>query len=282
MTNKYIIDSLTYGDDSYSFSTPYGTCSTKAAETAKVVDCANFLVLESGARVAVKFTDANEASAPTLNVNNTGAIDISCTGFALTNAWKSNSIIEFVYDGTNWCIVGYLPDDVLTESSLTDAIDDALAKAKTSGAFDGEAGVGVQSAEINTAGKLVITLTDGTSSTLGDVVGSDGETPQLKIDSDNYWEVSYDNGKTWTSMGVKATGAAGSQITLKNNVWYIDGTSTNVKAKGEDYVLNDSDKQDIAQLINTEGYLSSAITAALNNIFEYDEATYTLNITTEE
>lgn len=36
--------------------------------------------------------------------------------------------------------------------------------------------------------------------------GTDGITPQLKIGADNYWYVSYDNGKTWTSLGVKATG----------------------------------------------------------------------------
>lgn len=33
--------------------------------------------------------------------------------------------------------------------------------------------------------------------------------PQLKIGEDNLWYVSYDDGKTWTSLGVKATGATG-------------------------------------------------------------------------
>ncbi len=188
MANNYIIDSLTYGNDSYSFSTPYGTCSTEAADAAKVVDCANFLVLEPGARVAVKFADTNEASAPTLNVNNTGAMAISCTGFALTNAWKSNSIIEFVYDSNNWCIVGYLPDDVLTKSSLTDAIDDALAKAKTSGAFDGEDGndgVSVTSASIDN-NELVLTFSEGDPVTVGRVVGNDGLTPSIG-ENGNWW-----------------------------------------------------------------------------------------------
>ena len=36
--------------------------------------------------------------------------------------------------------------------------------------------------------------------------GPSGNTPQLKIGEDNYWYVSYDNGTTWTSLGVKATG----------------------------------------------------------------------------
>ena len=36
-----------------------------------------------------------------------------------------------------------------------------------------------------------------------------GVTPQLKIGEDNLWYVSYDNGTTWISLGVKATGDTG-------------------------------------------------------------------------
>ena len=40
--------------------------------------------------------------------------------------------------------------------------------------------------------------------------GKDGVTPQLRINAtSNEWEISYDNGKTWTSLGVKATGEKG-------------------------------------------------------------------------
>ena len=38
---------------------------------------------------------------------------------------------------------------------------------------------------------------------------SGGTTPQLKIGADNFWYVSYDDGATWTSLGVKATGDQG-------------------------------------------------------------------------
>lgn len=84
--------------------------------------------------------------------------------------------------------------------------------------------------------------------------GTDGITPQLRINSEsNDWEVSYDNGATWTSMGVKATGADGIsgingadavtpviQINAETNCWevsYDNGTtwtSLNVKATGAD------------------------------------------------
>lgn len=40
--------------------------------------------------------------------------------------------------------------------------------------------------------------------------GADGVTPQLRINPDtNFWEVSYDEGATWVSMEVNATGVAG-------------------------------------------------------------------------
>ena len=41
--------------------------------------------------------------------------------------------------------------------------------------------------------------------------GASGKTPKLQINSTtNYWEVSYDDGGTWTSLDVKATGPQGS------------------------------------------------------------------------
>lgn len=40
--------------------------------------------------------------------------------------------------------------------------------------------------------------------------GQDGITPELRINSEtNMWEVSYDDGASWISLGVKATGADG-------------------------------------------------------------------------
>lgn len=74
-------------------------------------------------------------------------------------------------------------------------------------------------------GELIITYEDGTSSNLGKVVGKDGvdgkdgidgsqgidgKTPEIRINyTTNYWEVSYDGGKTWKSLGVKASSGEG-------------------------------------------------------------------------
>lgn len=69
--------------------------------------------------------------------------------------------------------------------------------------------------------------------------GDDGTTPQLKIGEDNLWNVSYDNGETWVSLGVKATGDAGKDgedgVTPhigENGNWWLGNTDTGVSAKG--------------------------------------------------
>ena len=73
--------------------------------------------------------------------------------------------------------------------------------------------------------------------------GADGITPQLRINSNtNMWEVSYDNGSTWTSLNVKATGGNGItpqlRINSNTNMWevsYNNGStwaSLGVKATG--------------------------------------------------
>lgn len=83
----------------------YGTSSTAAGTAEKAVSCSNF-VLFNGVRIQVTFSTANTASAPTLNVNNTGAkaIYINKTVTSDTNLlfWTAGSKMEFVYDGTGW------------------------------------------------------------------------------------------------------------------------------------------------------------------------------------
>ena len=111
-----IIDSLAFGESSYILSIPYATCSTDGASIGKVASTTNWVEtanLEVGARVTVKFTYANGVAAPTLNVNSTGAKTIRYNGSTLpsTQYWAAGDVIEFVYDGTYWNIVGTVKDN---------------------------------------------------------------------------------------------------------------------------------------------------------------------------
>lgn len=87
----------------------------------------------------------------------------------------------------------------------------------------------------------------GDSGDSAGAVGADGVTPQLRInDLTNMWEVSYDNGKTWSSLDVTATGSQGAQgdkgddgrgiasIAFNDSgelvITYTDGTTVNLGA----------------------------------------------------
>lgn len=116
-----VINSLTFGD-TYVLTTPYATCSTAAGTAAKVATItpgSNFS-LETGARIAVKFTNALSVAAPTLNVNSSGAKAIYFRGATLTSAhyWAAGSTVDFVFDGTYWQMLGAQHNNTYSLSSF--------------------------------------------------------------------------------------------------------------------------------------------------------------------
>lgn len=98
---------------------PNGVCATARGTVAKVVTVEGDFNLTVGQMILVKFSDGNSARAITLNVNNSGAKPIKAyngVGHLYTVSGSRTSDIEFdttakeymtfVYDGTNWVIVG--------------------------------------------------------------------------------------------------------------------------------------------------------------------------------
>lgn len=84
----------------------YGTCSTDAATTTKVVTCSGY-TLTTGNIIGILFSTANTAATPQLNINSTGAKYVYI-GNSVTNGttnilkWSVNTMIYFMYDGTNY------------------------------------------------------------------------------------------------------------------------------------------------------------------------------------
>ena len=78
----------------------------------------------------------------------------------------------------------------------------------------GENGNSIQNIAI-TGSTMTITLSDGSVFTFENICGADGQngiTPQIRINAaTNEWEISMDDGLTWVTTGVKATGAQGIQ-----------------------------------------------------------------------
>lgn len=94
----------------------YATCSTAAATVEKVAtiaDGSSTFTLEKGARICVKFTNANTVAAPTLNVGGTGAKAIYWHGAALASSqyWQDSAVVDFVYNGNQWELVGVAKDN---------------------------------------------------------------------------------------------------------------------------------------------------------------------------
>ncbi len=107
-TKTFEIKNGSGGDDGQML---YATSGTGASTAAKVATLSSGSIssLIAGTIVAVKFTYANTATTPTLNVNSKGAKTIkSYTGAALASAeysWKAGACIVFVYDGSYWRMV---------------------------------------------------------------------------------------------------------------------------------------------------------------------------------
>ena len=99
---------------------PYAVCNTATTTAAKTVSITNFKLI-TGARVLVKFTYAHKSSgSATLNISNTGAKTIciekpdapygnssfSITSITSQNSWQAGDILDLVYNGTYWCVIG--------------------------------------------------------------------------------------------------------------------------------------------------------------------------------
>lgn len=113
LANARAIDGVNF--DGTADITHYGACSTAAGTAAKTVSLTNF-TLATGARITIKFTVTNTAASPTLNVNGTGAKPIVYRGSAISAGYlAANRVYEFVYDGTNYALVG----DIDTNTNTT-------------------------------------------------------------------------------------------------------------------------------------------------------------------
>lgn len=88
-----------YDADATFYATSSSSSST-SAKTATVQEPDGF-ELKEGVVVSVKFTNANTASSPTLNVDGTGAKPIRTLGTA-SAYWSAGQTVLFVYDGTYW------------------------------------------------------------------------------------------------------------------------------------------------------------------------------------
>lgn len=109
-----VINKLKIGTTEYAIaSTAYAECSTASSEPNKTAtictdgDTTNTsFTLIKGVSINVKFSNTNEATTPTLNINNTGAKAIQYRNAAVgQEVLVANRIYTFTYDGSAWQLV---------------------------------------------------------------------------------------------------------------------------------------------------------------------------------
>lgn len=110
-------------------SSAYGECTTAAATAAKTVNITGdgtttipFTLLK-GTTIHIKFSNANSAASPTLNVNSTGAKAITkygttAAGTTIATSWSAGAVVSFTYDGTSWVMNDHI-DDTNTHPTYT-------------------------------------------------------------------------------------------------------------------------------------------------------------------
>lgn len=258
-----VINSLTFGD-TYVFTTPYATSSTGASTQAKVATLtpnSNFS-LETGVRVAVKFSAENTASSPTLNVNSSGEKTIQFRGAALTSSlyrWAANSVVEFMYDGTYWQMLG-APNN--TNSTYTVNNGTITLSAGTGLSGGGDFTTNQSAAETISFALAASGVTAGTYGPSANVTGSNGTTinvPQITVDT--YGRVTGVTNRTYTSVNTDTN----THYTTKLFATSSTGTAHAATTNGDTY-LRLFDDSTARQSIKITGSGATSVTSDENGV----------------
>lgn len=225
----------------------YGTCSTAAATQEKAVAITGF-TLTTGARLLVKFTTTNTVSSPTLNVNSTGAKAIFYRGSAISiGLLAEKRVYEFVYDGTNYELVGDINTDTNTDTKVTNTLA-TTTKAYITGTTSATTNTGTQVFDTGvyldtTAGTLVANTFKGTLSGKA-TSASNADTATKATSADTSITAT-----TATKLGTDA-GSTTRPVYFSNGVPVETNVSTDYLVQGIGFlILDGGDAGDVATYI---------------------------------
>lgn len=171
----------------------YGSCATAEATTAKEATLSGF-ALKANGYVSVKFT-YNVPAGSTLNVNNTGAKPIYYHGAAIgADLIEAGDIATFVYDGTNYHLLGLDTDSSQIQALANDKVNvsdiaNNLTTTTTGKVLDATQGKALDDAKPN-------------KSTLAFVETGSTSSQQIAKGKYVYW-----NGKLYTANTIISQGA---------------------------------------------------------------------------
>lgn len=165
--------------------THHGSSSTGASTAAKTVSITDFS-LKTGSKISVKFTNANSAANPTLNVSSTGAKTIRYNGSNLpsTQYWAAGAVVEFIYDGTYWNVVGTIKDNNTTYSAATATASGLVSTgAQTFGGTKTFSTINTNT--INDNGGILSIINNNTGNNSNDYVHIESTNGQINLSSKN-------------------------------------------------------------------------------------------------
>lgn len=218
----------------------YATCDTAAGTVAKVASlAAGTLSLKAGATVAVKFTYANTASSPTLNIAGTGTKAMYIQGVRDVY-WTDGATVTFTYDGANWRVASepvYAPTATIGNAAGFNVFIDGTSVQVRKGteelaSFKGDEirlGEGVDCAkvfigdlEIGVDGAETYLRNSSTRiSTKASHEGGSASVPSVVVDGTD----TYVNGESMTALFTKVDNKANREWTLLKNQTSV-GNST--------------------------------------------------------
>lgn len=212
----------------------YGTSDTAAATVDKTTTIAGFTVdhLAAGTVVFVRFTYANGASNPTLNINSTGAVAIkryglTAPGSSAGTSWNAGAVVCFIYDGTYWIMEGWLNT---TYSGMTDAEYQAgtsttnrlITPARLKAAIEYYSINGITSADVTTA--LGFNPVSRTAICYAN----------SRVDSFSNGQINVTNASLGVTTGAKPVGIlltpSSSTVTMRYHYDGSDATNSNIRA----------------------------------------------------
>lgn len=176
----------------------YGSCSVAASSAAKTVSCTGFKLL-TGSRILVKFTNGSDGigGGISLNVNSTGAKAVYYRGSVLGAGYSlaTKGVYEFVYDGTQYNLVGELDTNTTYSNATTSTAGLMSASDKTK--LNGFSSASDYCLKTDFASAMRY---KGTVATVNDLPASDNTIGDMYNVTANNMNYAWD-GSAWDPMG---------------------------------------------------------------------------------
>ena len=267
----------------------YGTCSTAAGTGTKVVELtdSNFTV-SVGSIVAVKFTNTNSIASTSLQLkvgDVTAQIKYLNTTFPSNQHWAAGSVVEFIYDGSAWQVLGNIKDNTGSDTKVTQTIVSTPANTTYPVLYSATANKSTTSADAArfstsfkynpstntlTVGNIssnIPGVADGGANLLGTCSSAADSSEKIinipgvnLITGSRVWiYFSYGNsclGNMDCTINHKGTQIAGAKISINGTVGaYVEGANTQYSSYNSGIVFSSGYYEFIVEIINNVCYL---------------------------